>query len=119
MLVKLIGIVVLVGGVVYLLKPDAIKQYIAFWTKGKRISIGAGLSLLFGIILLRAASECVVSWVVTTFGVLAIIKGLVLFVLGPEKAVSKLKWWRERPDSTLRLIGIIALAIGALLIYSV
>ena len=118
LIVKLIGIAILVLGVVYLLSPNVMKQCIGFWAKGKRVQMGGGLSLLFGVILLVAASRCAVTWVVATFGVLGLIKGVALFVLGSEKVIAWINWWRERPDPILRLIGVIALTVGALLIYS-
>ena len=117
-LVKLLAIVVMVFGVIYLLKPNIIKPYMAFWTIGKRIYMGAILSLVIGIILLLAASQCAVTWFIAAFGILGIIKGIVLFVLGPEKTISMLKWWEEKPVAFLRLHALVAIIIGALLIYS-
>lgn len=116
-LVKFLGIVIIVFGVVYLLNPNIIKAYMAFWKKAKRIYIGGVLSLLIGIIFLLAASQCAVRWFVTLFGILAIIKGVVLFVLSQEKAISMLNWWSERPIAFLRGHALFALVIGALLIF--
>lgn len=81
-LVRLLGILVAGFGVIYLLNPNIIKPYMAFWIVGKRLYMGAILSLLIGIILLLAASQCAVTWFVALFGILGIIKGVVLFVLG-------------------------------------
>jgi len=116
MLVKLIGIVILVGGVAFILNPDIIKQYMTFWVKGKRLYLGAGLSIIIGVLLLFAASHCEVAWVITIFGIMAAIKGITLFLLGPGKITSMIKWWIERPLNLLRFFGIISLAIGVLLI---
>ena len=117
-LVKLLGIVLVVFGVVYLLNPNIMKQYIAFWKKGKRLYAGAAASLLIGIILLLAASQCAVSWFVTAFGILALIKGIVLFVLKPEKVMPMMEWWLQKPVAFLRGHAIIAIVIGVLLIYA-
>ena len=117
-LVKLLGIIIAVFGVIYLLKPNIMKPYVAFWKRGKRIHIGAVLSLLIGIILLLAASQCAVSWFVAAFGILGLIKGIVLFVLRQEKAISMINWWAERPIAFLRVHALFALVVGALLIYS-
>ena len=116
-LVKSLGIVIVVFGVIYLLNPNIMKAYMAFWKKGKRLYMGAALSLLIGIILLVAASQCVVSWFVALFGILGLIKGIVLFVLKPEKAISMLNWWAERPVAFLRVHALFALVVGMLLIY--
>ena len=116
-LVKLLGIVLVAFGAVYFAKPDIMKQYIAFWKKGKRLYAGAAASLLIGIILLLAASQCAVSWFVTAFGILALIKGIFLFVLKPEKVMPMMEWWLQKPVAFLRGHAIMAIVIGVLLIY--
>ena len=118
-LVRLLGIFVVIFGVIYLSNPNnIIKPYMAFWLVGKRLYMGAVLSFLIGIILLLAASQCAVTWFVALFGILGIIKGIVLFVLGQEKAKSWVNWWTERPITFLRLHALIAIIIGTLLICS-
>jgi len=116
-LVKFLGIIIVVFGVIYLLNPKMMKPYMAFWKKGKRLYMGAALSLLIGIVLLLAASQCAVSWFVALFGILGLIKGIVLFVLRQEKAISMINWWAERPIAFLRAHALFALVVGALLIY--
>lgn len=117
-LVRLLGLIIMVFGIIYLFKPNTMKTYIDFWKTGKKIRIGAFLSLIIGIIFLLAAGGCRVSWFVTLFGVLALIKGIVLFVISQEQAVSILEWWKKRPIAFLRTHALFALVIGALLIYS-
>ncbi len=118
-LVKLLGIVIVVFGVIHLVSPDLTKRYMGFWIKGKRGYAGGCLSILIGIILLFAASQCRLAWFVALFGILALVKGFVLFVLGPERLTSTINWWRARPPVAQRLLGLLKLALGALLIYSV
>lgn len=117
-LVKLFGIVIVVFGVIYLLNPNIMKQYVAFWKQAKRIFIGAVLSLLIGIIFLLAAPQCRLPWFVAAFGILGLIKGIVLFAIGQEKAIAMINWWAGRSVTFLRIHALIALALGALLIYS-
>ena len=116
-LVKLLGIIIVIFGVVYLFNPNIIKPYMAFWRRGKRLRMGAGLSLLIGVIFLLAASQCRLSWFVALFGILGLIKGVVLFVIKPEKAILMINWWAERPVGFLRGHALFALVVGALLIY--
>lgn len=117
MLVKFLGTIIVVFGVVYLLNPNIIKPYIAFWKRGKRLYMGGALSLLIGIILLLAAPQCRINWFIAAFGILALIKGVALLVIKQEKAVSMINWWAERPVGFLRGHALFALAVGALLIY--
>ena len=118
-LVKFFGIVIVAVGAIFLLKPDAMNPYMNFWIKGKRIYGGGVLSTIFGIIFLLAASQCRLAWIVAIVGIWGIIKGILLFVLGPEKLKSWIDWWKGRPVGALRLLALLALAIGALIIYAV
>ena len=117
-LIRLLGIVTVVFGAIYLLKPDIIKPYMAFWMIGKRLYGGAVLSLAIGIILLLAASQCTITWFVALFGILGLVKGIVLFVAGQEKMKSWADWWIERPITFRRVHALVAIIIGALLIYA-
>lgn len=117
-LVKLFGIVLVALGVIFLINPEVIKKYAAFWTKGKRIYMGGILSLLIGIIFLLVASQTRLTWFVALFGILALIKGILLFVLGPAKIIAMINWWQARPPLVLRLYAFLVLALGVLLIYS-
>ena len=117
--VKLFGIAMVVAGIVFLIIPDAIKKYLAYWTKAKRIYTGAGLSVLVGVVLLLVASQCRLAWFVALIGIWAIIKGIILFALGPKKFTSKVNWWLSKPPGVLRMMAVLALVVGTLLICSV
>lgn len=80
--------------------------------------MGGVLNLLIGIILLFAVSECRVSWFVTAFGILGLIKGILLFFLSQKKKISRINWWAERPVKFLRVHTVFALVLGTLLIIS-
>ena len=116
--VKLLGFVFMVFGMIYLISPDMTKKYMSFWTKGRRIYTGGALSFLIGVILILAAPQCKVAWYVALLGVISLIKGIALLTFGPEKWSSKIDWWKARPPLVLRLMGLFALAMGILLIYS-
>jgi len=119
MLVKLLGIIIVIFGVSYLVNPNIIKPYMAFWRKGKRLYLGGALSLLIGIVLLLAASQCRWRGFIVAFGILSVAKGIWLLVISQEKAISILDWWAKRPITFLRVHAIFAVALGVLLIYSV
>jgi len=119
MLVRFIGIVIVGMGVAFLLRPKLYKQYVAFWQLGKRLYLGAILALLIGIIfLLAVSSECRLVGVILALGILSLVKGAMLFTLGQEKIKTMLKWWQARSLLVLRLVALVAIAFGALLIYS-
>ncbi|MCK4325391.1 hypothetical protein KAW55_01395 [bacterium] len=117
-LVRLIGIVVIGMGIIFLINPKLYKQYIAFWEKGRRLYMGGILGILLGVILLLAASQCRLVGVIVALGIITLAKGILILALGPERMKSMLRWWQGRPLLVLRLLTPIAIAVGALLLYS-
>ncbi len=118
--VKIFGIFVIGIGIVYLLNPKIFKPFVNFWIQGNRLYIAGVLRLLIGaIILLSASSQCRWAGVVIGVGILILAGGIIIFILGLAKMKSIISWLNNRPLLILRLIGLITLAVGALLIYSV
>ena len=117
-IVKLIGIIMTVAGVVCFIKPNLTKTLVDFFTKEKWIYAGAILAFIIGIILLRAASECAISWIVTLFGILALAKGIIVLVLGKQKIKSILESFTKNPSNTLRGWALLKIALGVSLIYA-
>ena len=117
MLVRFLGVVIVIMGVIFGIKPELFQRYVKFWNSRKRIVTGGIVSLLFGIIFLLAASRSRVPVVIAIFGVWAIIKGVILFVINEKKLNTYLEWWSKKPLSVIRILGIISLALGILVIW--
>jgi len=118
--IQSLGVVFVVAGIVYLLRPDIMKWLMGFFKKGKRIYLAALFRLVLAVLfLLRAGSpECEIRWVIVVFGILFLIGGLLIFILGPEKIRWLFDWCEKQPILLLRVMSLIALAIGAVIIYS-
>ena len=116
--VKIVGIVVVFIGIVYLLKPGVLKSFIGFFKKGKRIYSVALIRFVLAVIFLLAANQCKIPWVIIVFGILFMISGLLIFILRAERLKSILDWWQRQSSLLLRFMGLIALAVGAAIIYS-
>jgi len=116
--VKIVGIAIVFVGVVYLLKPRILNRLMEFFKKGKRIYFAGLIRLTLAIVFLLAARECDITWVIAAFGILFLISGLLIFMLGLERLKAILDWWQEQSVLLLRVIAVIALAIGAVIIYS-
>ena len=117
--VKLLALVIIGIGVAVLLNPEIMKRMVSFWEKEKRL-YGAGvLRILFGIILLLAASQCRVAWIIALMGILFLVGGIVIFALRLKKIKAILKKWQEKPLTVLRLLGLVALLIGTLILNAV
>jgi len=116
--IKIIGVVLVLLAVLYLIKPDVTKGIIGFFKKGKRLYLAGLLRLAFAVIFLLAASQCYIPAVIIVLGILFLLGGLLIFVLGPEKLRPMLEWWQRQSPILLRILGLITLAVGALIIYA-
>ncbi|MBL7130709.1 MAG: DUF2065 family protein [Candidatus Omnitrophica bacterium] len=118
-IVKLFGIVMVVAGVTYFVKPALMKKVVDFFVKEKWLYVGSILCFIIGIIFLSAASQCAISWLVTIFGILALIKGILVFILGQQKIKVMLDSLTKKPTKALRAYALIEIVLGVILIYSV
>ena len=116
--VKLFGIVIVVMGIIFLINPKALKQYISFWKQEKRLRIGGVVTIPLGIIFLIAAPQCRLTGFITVLGIWCIIKGVLLLTLGQKKIYVYLDWWLNKPTLATRFLSLIVLAFGALVFYS-
>lgn len=114
--VRIVGIVFVLIGILYLLKPGVLKRLMEFFKQGKRIYFAGLIRFALAIILLLAARECKDFWVIFLFGVLFLISGLLIFVIPLEKLKSYIGWWQKQSLVLLRVLSLIALAIGAVII---
>jgi hypothetical protein len=117
-LVRLIGIFVVGAGVIFLLSPKTMRQFMAFCGKGRELYIAGILRILIGVIFLLAASQSRIAWVIVTLGILALIGGVTFFILGLERVKTMLSWWHVRSLLVLRILALLAIAVGALILYS-
>jgi uncharacterized protein YjeT (DUF2065 family) len=116
--IQSLGIVFALAGIVYLLRSDVMKWLMEFFKKGKRIYFAGLIRFALAVVFLVAARECRHPWVIFAFGILFIISGLLIFILGLEKLKSIIDWYQKQSVLLLRVVAVIALAIGAVIIYS-
>ncbi len=118
-LVKLIGIILVAFGGMYLVKPSLMKKSLRFWNKGKRFYLGGFLNIAIGLLFIKAASVSQITWIIFIFGLIAIIKGIALLILKPEDTKSLLSFFINMPAAKVRIFTFLPLIIGVLIIYSV
>ena len=116
--VQCVGIVVLLLGIVYLLKPDVVKWLMRFFRQGRRIYFAAVIRLALAVVFLLAASECDIRWVIVTFGIIFLISGVLIFVMGTERIRLLLDWYLKQSAFIFRIIALLVMAVGAIIIYS-
>ncbi|MFH1772557.1 MAG: hypothetical protein ABH872_07040 [Candidatus Omnitrophota bacterium] len=117
-LVESIGIVMMIAGIAFLFKPEAMRKMIDFWAKGKRLYLGGIINLIIGILLLSASSVCAIAWFVRLIGIISLLKAIVIFVLGPKKLFPLAERLLEGSSSSLRFFSVLAVLLGILLIFT-
>ncbi|MBN1803949.1 MAG: DUF2065 family protein [Sedimentisphaerales bacterium] len=117
-IIKIVGILIVLLGLLYLLKPDFIKTIMSFIKKGKRIYLAGILRFALSIIFLLGAGECYQKWMIAAFGIMFLISGLLIFLLGPERIRRILDWYQNQPVLIFRIIAVMVLACGAVIVYS-
>ncbi|MDD2927647.1 MAG: hypothetical protein PHE30_02215 [Candidatus Omnitrophica bacterium] len=117
-LIEIIGIFIIAMGSIILLNPKAARKMLVFWRKGNNIFLAGLIRIVIGIIFLGFAPRAKVPQVIFVLGILALLGGLLIFILGPEKVRTMLGWWDKKPDNLLRLISLVTLTFGILLIYA-
>ncbi len=116
--IQIVGIVIIIAAIVYLLKPGVMKRLMEFFKQGKRIYFAGLIRLVLAVVFLLGARECDITWVIAAFGILFLISGLLIFILGLEKLKSIIDWYQKQSVLLLRVVAVIALAIGGVIIYS-
>jgi len=116
--VQIIGALIILAGFIYLICPKKIKGMVKFWIKGRRIYWAAMINLLIGMALVMAATNCEMKWIVYIFGIISLLKAALLFSINRTHFEKMLLWWSDRPANIIRFMGILALAMGLLLVYA-
>jgi uncharacterized protein YjeT (DUF2065 family) len=117
-LITAIGILFVVVGVIYTVKPSIIRAFIDFAKVGKRIYFLAPIRLVLGAALLVAAPKAVNVWIPGIIGAILVISGISIYFLGLARIGAIMDWWKALPDNKLRIVTILAAVLGVLLIYS-
>ena len=115
--IKILGVIFILIGIVYLLKPEILKWLMRFIKKGRRIYLAGLLRFALAIIFLLGAEQCDNKWIIAVFGIIFILGGLLIFMLGPTKIRQILDWYDQQSTLLFRFIALIVLATGAIVIY--
>jgi hypothetical protein len=116
--VKIVGVILICMGLLFLLKPGAVKALTRFFGQDKRIYIGGVVRLVLAILFLLSATGCKHPWIVGVFGIVFLLAGLIIFLSGPTKLKPMLTWFLGRSPVWSRIIGVVILAFGAVIVYA-
>lgn len=117
-LITAFGILFLVLGVIFFVRPALIRTFIEFAKVGKRVYIGGVIRIIIGALLLLATPKAAFPWLPGIIGALILISGILIFILGTQRIHAFMDWWYGLDDSRLRIMPVVAAIFGVLLIYS-
>jgi len=116
--IKSLGVLFVLIGVAYLLRPDIIKGLMGFFKKGRRIYFAGVLRFALAVIFLTAATECRMPRVIGAFGIIFLLSGALIFLLGPDRIRAIFDWYEQQPIVVFRIIASVVAAVGVIVIFS-
>lgn len=113
------ALLLLIAGVILLIKPDYILDFIDRYSDSWGLYSGAIIvRLVLGLLLIYLASLSRYPMTVTVIGWIAILAAAVFLLMGKQKFTSMLKWVTKKVKPWGRVGGIASLLFGAFLLYS-
>jgi len=116
--IRLVGVICVAVGILYMLRPDIPRRLMEFFKKGSRMYLVGVIRFALAVVFLVGAEHCRHKWVIVGFGIVFLISGLLVFMLGAKRLRAIIDWLGKRSALLLRGLGVIALAIGAIICYS-
>jgi uncharacterized membrane protein YgdD (TMEM256/DUF423 family) len=118
-IVKFLGILMVALGAVFFAKTSLMRRYFQFWAVGKRVYLCAAIAFVLGVIMLIASNSCQWKGFVIVLGIIAILKTILIFILGGQKTKLILQGFSRKSVFKIRLMCFLNIAAGILLVYAV
>lgn len=115
--IRLIGVICVAVGILYMLRPDVPRRVMEFFKKGSRIYLAGVIRFALAVVFLIGADRCRDKWVIVGFGIVFLISGLLVFMLGAKRLRAIIDCFGKRHALFLRCLGLVTLAVGAVICY--
>ena len=115
--VLIIGILIILWAIWIVVKPGVVKAILTR-LKGPLVYVPGLLRIALGVVFLVLARDCRNKWIIMTFGVIFFAAGIGMFMIKPAKLQAFFERWANRAPLTIRLLGIIAAAVGGIIAYA-
>jgi uncharacterized protein YjeT (DUF2065 family) len=116
--IKIIGTVIVCIGLVFLIWPEIMRATTLFFSKGSRLYLAAMVRFALAIVFIMGARNCGIKWVIVLFGLIFLLSGLLIFMLGLQKAKGIIRWYLEQPKFISRVVAGIVLGVGLIIVYA-
>lgn len=117
-IVWIIGALIGIWGIVTVILPTWMKAVVQFIVKKRIIYLVAAVKVTCGILFLIFARECHISWLILIMGLLTAGGSLLFCALPSAKIQAWMQWWQGQPLWLYRVWGILATALGGLIMYA-
>ena len=116
--VAVLGILFLGVGLTILVVPRAARWSLENMITRRMMPVYSIVRLAFGIACILAGPSTRLPGFVWAFGLLLILSAVSLQVMGFERIQAYSRWWLEKPDGMIRGWSLVAILLGALLVWS-
>ena len=116
--VKSLGVIFILAGIVFLVKPEIVKKTIAFLSCGRRIYGVGVLRVFIGILFILSASRAHKEGIILTLGIIILLSGIGVFLLGSDRLKKILSWYADKPFILMRIAAVLLISFGVLTIYA-
>jgi len=113
--IGLLGNLIAAIGLIFLFRPDFIRQSLLVMEEGQRLLVAALLRVGLGAFLVYAAPATGQSQVIWIIGLVMIVAGLAGLLMGRERLVRMVRWVVGHGDAVLRLGALLMITFGVLL----
>ncbi len=115
--VFIIGWLIVVEGILFLLRPELLGPIVRFFNNTFWMYTLSVLRIALAVVFLLGAMQCRVRGVIVSFGILLLITGVAGLIVKHQMYNAILQWWQERNLTTVRLVAVIVMLIGAVIVY--
>ena len=116
--VALFGIVITLLGILGLVRPTRLIRLVQRpWESQKGLYLSIGIRVVFGIVLLIAASESRFPEAFWILGIISLVAAVVAPFLGFARLQGIVQWWARRSPGFVRSWSLVAAAFGVFLFY--
>ena len=115
--VALFGAAIAMLGIVGLVRPSALMHFVqAPWRSRTGLYLAIGIRVVFGLVLLAAASASRFPETLRILGIMALIAAAVIPVLGFVRLQRFVHWWTARSPGFMRAWSLVAAGFGIFLV---
>ena len=105
-------------GLLGIARPHLMLTAVLNWSPDLLLYVTVGSRIIIGLLLFFAARSCRLPRFTRVIGVITFVAGIVWAFFGASRIGSIVQWISTKPDGIIQLIYVLALILGAFLVFS-